>query len=92
MPANANFEKKSPPEEMVVVQMTSASCKIRICRSKSAFMLPRPLLLPLPRPLDGVTVVAGASEEGDRDLEIARSRFLPGRGLLDLERDRDLDL
>mmetsp|Transcript_6214 Transcript_6214/g.13381 ORF Transcript_6214/g.13381 Transcript_6214/m.13381 type:complete len:279 (-) Transcript_6214:1976-2812(-) len=33
---------------MVVVQMLSASCKMRIWSSKSAFMLPFPLPLPLP--------------------------------------------
>mmetsp|Transcript_107739 Transcript_107739/g.327480 ORF Transcript_107739/g.327480 Transcript_107739/m.327480 type:complete len:297 (-) Transcript_107739:319-1209(-) len=89
MPAKANFEKKSPPEEMVVVQMTSASWRILIWRSKSAFMLPLPLPLPLPRPLAlPPPSSAGAAGEGDLDLEMALSRFFfEGRGLLDLERE-----
>mmetsp|Transcript_56220 Transcript_56220/g.159578 ORF Transcript_56220/g.159578 Transcript_56220/m.159578 type:complete len:287 (+) Transcript_56220:1049-1909(+) len=96
MPAKANFEKKSPPEEIVVVHMTSASCRMRICRSKSAFMLPLPLPLPLPfLPLppppssSEPPALAGFTGVGDLDLEMALSRFFVFfvAGLLDFERD-----
>mmetsp|Transcript_81773 Transcript_81773/g.255367 ORF Transcript_81773/g.255367 Transcript_81773/m.255367 type:complete len:206 (+) Transcript_81773:1403-2020(+) len=64
IPAKENRDRKSPPAEMVVAQITSAACSSLICSSKSARALPgtasRPLPLPLPLPFGDSSGISSA--------------------------------